>query len=98
MDGSRGGQCEFVSMVDVSVQYENTINEFIEATWISLPHELNINQTFWIKNNRTFFPWPFLVVNNGSSINVESDQTMKCVMCHYVLQAHNIVAPQEIKR
>jgi hypothetical protein len=32
VDGSRGGQCEFVSMVDVSVQYENTINEFIEAT------------------------------------------------------------------
>jgi hypothetical protein len=28
VDGSRGGQCELVSMVDVLAQYENTINEF----------------------------------------------------------------------
>ncbi len=31
MDGSRGGQCEFVSMVNVLAQYKNTINEFTKA-------------------------------------------------------------------
>jgi hypothetical protein len=50
VDGSRGGQCEFVSMVDVLAQCENTINEFIEATWVSLLHQLKMNQTFWIKS------------------------------------------------
>jgi hypothetical protein len=73
-------------------------NEYTKATWVSLLHQLKINQMFWIKNNRTSLPWPLLVVNNGDSINVGSEQAMKCVMCHYVLQVHNVVAPQELKR
>jgi hypothetical protein len=43
-------------MVDVLAQYENTINEFIETTLVSFLHQLKINQTFFIKNNRTFLP------------------------------------------
>jgi hypothetical protein len=50
------------------------------------------------QKHRSSLPWPFLMVNNGSSISVGSDQAMRCVMCHYVLQVHNVVAPQEIKR
>ncbi len=88
----------WVSLLHKPKIYENSMNEFTKATWVSLFHELKINQTFWSKNNRTSLPCSFLVVNNGSSINVGSDQAMRCVMCHYVLQVHNVVAPQEIKR
>jgi hypothetical protein len=60
-DGSRGGQCEFVSMVDVLAQYENTICShlglthscwlyFINYNWVSchVTIDLSLGRPFFL--------------------------------------------------
>jgi hypothetical protein len=55
-----------------------------KIAWEVLKVQLTLNQQAWVPHHKLFLLWHCFVVNDGKKPNPSTNQTMRCLVCHFV--------------